>query len=174
MWTALILFVARVVFFKDGFFSNFQVYATFGAIGDAISVSYILLKLYEKYFWKFNKLDKTPRLYGVYDVTLVSSFDEIARKGKLTINQTFTTISIKLVTDESVSVAVVGDIIENAGNFQLVYSYRNEPQVLILDKSSIHYGTAMLNIVSNNELNGQYFTHRKTVGTLIAKKQLGA
>ena len=48
----------------------------------------------------------------------------------------------------------------------LIYTYQNEPRVEIQDQSTMHYGTAMLNVTNSLELEGNYFTGRKTRGSM--------
>ena len=52
----------------------------------------------------------------------------------------------------------------------LVYTYQNDPQAQIQDKSPMHYGTAMLNVSNPEILEGNYFTGRMSRGSMKFEK----
>ena len=91
----------------------------------------------------------------------------------LTIHQTFLWIQIIIETDESKSRSICGsfDIEKMRGRQHLIYSYLNEPNATVRDRSQIHYGTAMLEFNDTGDtLNGTYWTDRKSVGDMNLKK----
>ena len=51
----------------------------------------------------------------------------------------------------------------------LIYTYLNTPRAEIQDRSAIHYGTAMLSIDDPKHLAGNYFTIRKSRGSMDLK-----
>ena len=65
------------------------------------------------------------------------------------------------------------DIDEDREIKRLFYNYQNEPKPEFRDRSQIHYGTVRLNISEdNNKLDGEYWTSRKSVGTISLKRKL--
>jgi len=45
-------------------------YECFGYAGEAISVGLIVIAVYEKFLWRYNPLEKMPKIYGEYTATL--------------------------------------------------------------------------------------------------------
>ena len=76
-------------------------------------------------------------------------------------------------TDESKSRSVGGsfDVDKMRGYQRLIYSYLNEPEVTVRNRSQIHYGTAMLEYNDKEDtLKGTYWTDRKTTGRIVLTK----
>lgn len=69
-------------------------------------------------------------------------------------------------TEESKSSSISASIDKIQDEWQLIYFYLNVPQAKVRDRSSIHYGTALLSIENPEKLQGQYFTDRKTTGDM--------
>lgn len=116
-----------------------------------------------------------PSLAGKWQGTINYSWNdkENSKDIHLTIHQTFLWIQIIIETDESKSRSICGsfDIEKMRGRQHLIYSYLNEPNATVRDRSQIHYGTAMLEFNdSGDTLNGTYWTDRKSVGDMNLKK----
>jgi hypothetical protein len=87
----------------------------------------------------------------------------------LVVRQTFSTLSLRMLTPESSSKVVTAEIIKEAdGSYRLAAVYRNEPKVSVRDRSPIHYGALVLDIQGDpvKGLVGCYWTDRKTRGEL--------
>jgi hypothetical protein len=88
----------------------------------------------------------------------------------LVIRQSFSSVNCVMYSKESMSSSGVAQIIdeEGPGRPQLCFIYSNRPGATVRDRSVIHQGTAMLNIVMSPErvLEGQYWTDRKTTGDI--------
>ncbi len=97
----------------------------------------------------------------------------------LVIKQSFLSISCTIYTKEASSASYSAKIlIEKVAKVkQLVYHYTNRPQAAVRDRSEIHDGTALLDIIGDKPLKmrGEYWTSRKTTGDIeieFASKKL--
>lgn len=137
---------------------------------NAISLTWLLYVIYEKFIWKFNPLESIPVLKKRYNVEINSSFDNKKYKGTAEVKQTKSKVQIKIKTKESQSVSIMSEIINDSGQLRLIYSYRNEPKINLRDSSKIHYGTTILYLNKNTDtLEGEYFTDRDTKGLIKFK-----
>lgn len=144
-------------------------YNFYGFIGEAIGASAIIMILFNKYAWKWKWIrwmHDTPILAKKYTGTFISDSDHVERSGNLIINQTFLTVSVQLVTDESRSRSLTASLSNVQDVLYLIYTYQNDPRADIQDQSPIHYGTAMLDISNPMILEGNYFTGRNTKGSM--------
>jgi len=116
--------------------------------------------LYERWGWRWGPLHavgllSTPVVIGTWRGTL-ESFWKDPKTGELpapktvylTIAQTVTSVSVRLLTDESSSEQVAGAITRAESGFPAIsYNYRNKPQLeLRQTRSPIHYGAAVIEI----------------------------
>jgi hypothetical protein len=141
-------------------------YDLFGYASEAIGIAVIFAILYEKYIWRFNPFETTPKLASRYRGKLKSNYDNIERSAMLMIKQTLLSVHVTMVTDESKSRSLSVSIDEILGEKQLTYCYLNTPKSEYRDRSEIHYGTATLSISNPKEIDGQYYTDRKTIGDM--------
>ena len=63
----------------------------------------------------------------------------------------------------------MASIVTESDSKKLVYIYQNKPRAELTDKSEIHKGTAELWIEESGELNGNYYSSRKTRGSMSFK-----
>ncbi len=164
-YVLLIVFFARCYISKDSLYNAFKVYELFGCISDSVAITGLLMFCYERFLWRFNPFESTPKLKKDYDGNIVSTFDNKSRDATLVVQQTLLSIHITLKTDESRSQSVNASIIQLNGEKCLVYTYINTPNALVRDRSSIHYGTATL-CIEKQDLSGNYYTDRKTSGVM--------
>lgn len=91
-----------------------------------------------------------------------------------TIKQDLFNISIIMRTMEMKSTSFVAafDIDRNQNRNRVCYSYTSRPNPQYRSESPIHDGTTLLDIIGNppSELNGEYWTTRKTTGMIELKK----
>ena len=91
----------------------------------------------------------------------------------LVIRQSFLNINCSIYTKESRSISYSADILvdKETKRKQLVYHYTNRPQASVRDRSEIHDGTVLLNIIGEKpkEMKGEYWTSRKTTGDIEIK-----
>jgi len=140
----------------------------------------ILLLLFDKWLWKLPVIHSLfvpfPDVSGTWKGQIVSSWKD-AKTGEqrepidafLVIYQTYSSINIRMITKESKSDLLSGNIIQNqSGSDKIAGIYNNFPNLLIRDKSPIHYGGLLLEINNGEKtiLEGEYWTDRDTKGTL--------
>ena len=171
VWIAIVLFVCRCIISWNSIISDFSLYNLYGYASESVALSVIFSTLYEKILWKINPFENTPKLASKYSGTLKSSYDNIERDATLIIKQTLLSVRVTLVTNESKSKSISASIDEILGEMQLTYCYLNTPKSEYRHRSEIHYGTATLSISNPKEIEGQYYTDRKTIGDMhfIAK-----
>lgn len=148
-------------------------YSVFGYIGESMSLSAILMALFNNYFWK-NKLinrivGNIPVLEGKYIGKIKYSLDG-RKKHKdieININQTFLECVVKLNTNESESTSINATFVNVNNENELIYTYINSPKIEFRKNSPIHYGTVMLK-TKENKIYGTYYTDRNTSGDIEA------
>lgn len=133
---------------------------------NAISYSVVLAALidvaYDKYLWRFNPLEKTPRIYGTYDDVSYSTFNGgYEYKAVAKIKQTLSSITVHEEIEgsgytESITAALVPPAAD--GVWKLYYTYRTYPEAG--KKDDMHEGTVILYVKNKTELAGTYFTNR--------------
>lgn len=166
VWITVIIFCIRCFISGIKIITEFSLYDLYGYTGEAIAISALIMLIYEKILWKYNPFEETPVLKKRYKGLLLSTYDGIARKANLEIKQTLLSINIVFTTKESKSKSISSSIEKIQDEWQLTYCYLNVPKAKVRDRSAIHYGTALLCIENPEELQGQYFTDRKTTGDM--------
>lgn len=166
VWWAIVLFVLRCVISWKSVISNFSLYSIFGYASEAIGIAVIIVVLYEKYLWKFNPFETTPKLASRYYGSFKSNYDSIERNAELIVKQTLLSVHVIMITDESKSKSLSASIENVLGEVQLTYCYLNTPKSEHRGRSEIHYGTAMLSVSNPKEISGQYYTDRQTTGDM--------
>ncbi|MBQ6351149.1 MAG: hypothetical protein IJI42_09505 [Methanobrevibacter sp.] len=181
IWVAVILFAIRCVFAKNEIgncVSNGAwgtlLYNVFGYAGEAIGLMSLLMGLFNKTAWKWkyiNKFVDMPVLEKKYIGTFVSDWKDENKTydASLEIKQTFLNVSIMFKSEESRSVSVVSTIDTISDSKRIIYNYQNEPRAELAGRSTIHKGTVELWIEDSGELVGNYYTNRKTSGSMIFK-----
>lgn len=144
--------------------------------GTCLSIVSIIGFCFNKWMWKWSIFQSWlvpfPCLAGEWEGHIFYNWDGIDRDKiiKLKIRQTFLQVQICIETNESHSNSICAsfDFDEMRGHRDLVYSYINEPDVTIRERSQIHYGTAKLRYNDKEgTLEGTYWTDRKSVGDII-------
>ncbi len=149
----------------------------FSTVVGAITVFVIV---FNKYLWSWKGFRgwyvKRPDLRGTWKVELKSSWVNAETSkvidpiyGYAVIRQSLTSLSCRLMTQESRSVLVAHSIDqqEDEDLYKLVGVYRNEPKIELQGvRSEIHHGSFALDIHGNPvyELQGHYWTDRGTKG----------
>ena len=144
-------------------------YNFFGFIGEVIGVVTIVMAIFNKWAWKWKWLSWThnvPVLAKKYNSTFVSDYDGMEYSGRIAIDQTFLNVTIQFKTDESISRSLIASFSELQCAQHLIYTYQNDPRAEIQDRSPMHYGTAILNVSDPMILEGNYFTSRKSRGSM--------
>ena len=148
-------------------------------ITTSISVTAFLVTSFVLWAWKWKIfqgwLVPFPNLNGKWKGNIKYTFEgkESTRKIEVTIKQTFISIIVKFNTKESHSVNFCGSFnIDNKRDVrQFIYSYQNEPTANVRDRSPVHFGTTRLDINQDcTAMTGEYWTSRKTTGSISLKK----
>lgn len=156
---AVFIFVIFSCFF-DGFLNN---------LSYTITITTLLWGLYEKFLWRFNPLEKTPKLFKKYYGKLLYDNENKNEKKEIEvfITQTLFCINIILRSDEIESKTIVGAIVDEYEQKVLYYNYITDPKTGYSQNNPIQKGTCRLVIKDKKRLEGNYWTTRKTTGDII-------
>jgi hypothetical protein len=146
--------------------------------------------LWERWLWPWyifrGWLNKRPDLRGTWKGVVHSNWiDPDTEQGRgpidvyLVIRQTYTTIDVRLLSEESNSVSLSGNIFtDSVGVCTLAVAYRNTPRILKRGRSPINHGGMLLSLIGDpvHKLDGEYWTDRGTIGevTLTARTKVAA
>ena len=173
-WLSLILFVVRMLItIQDvvDMINNSKIleliYSFVGYAGEAIFVSGLLLLFYNKFLWKYLNFWRVPVLAKHYSGTFISSYDNKEREAELIVQQTFLSIKVKMKTAESWSCSICESLENHDGVNLLTYTYLNKPDSKLYDRSKMHYGTVTFDCDDPHHLKGDYYTDRKTTGSMV-------
>lgn len=165
-WVAIGCFVIRCALSWEQVTTVFNAYDVFDFAGEAVSVTAAFMFLYERWLWKYNPWESMPRLSARYYGKLKSSYDDVERDATLYIKQSLLSVHVTMKSGESKSKSITAVIDEIAEEKLLIYCYLNTPSSEYRNRSEIHYGTAMLCVDDLNKLTGNYYTDRKTRGSM--------
>jgi hypothetical protein len=122
---------------------------------------------------------RVPVVRGTWKGELESLWEDPVTKVRpprktvyLTIDQTLTTICVRLLSDESVSEQVAGTIdLKGSGRRVIAAVYMNTPMIDRRDLSRIHFGGLVLAVHGSppRGLKGEYWTERQSKGKLEFK-----
>jgi len=143
------------------------------------SIVVLLAIAFELWLWKLPILHgwlvKRPVIEGTWRAELRSNWKDPSGTtiptvlGYMVIRQTFLSLSLRLLTEESSSHLVGTEIVCTAdGLFCVSGVYRNEPRYKERNHSPIHYGAVWLQVIEMpmQMLEGHYWTDRNTAGEL--------
>lgn len=165
VWATLISFATRCFLSWPELTEAMSLYSLYGYAGEAVAFSAAVMAIYEKWLWRIIPFG-IPVLDLHYSGTLKSSYDRVERQASLEVRQTFLSVQVTMITDESKSRSISASIGNIWGEKKLIYCYLNEPRTEYRDKSEIHYGTAVLCVDNPLKLSGKYYTDRHTRGDM--------
>ena len=135
---------------------------------ESTGYSVIAIVVYERYLWKYNPFVRMPRLKKKY--TGILSYNYKGKFGEknveIEIKQSFLSTHVKLKSDEISSKTITSDLVEENGEFVIYYTYITNPLSRCSDENPIQVGTCKLVIDNINDIRGNYWTNRKTIGDL--------
>ena len=150
-----------------------------------IGVVLLLVLAFDRWLWRIRLLHgwfvKRPVLRGLWKIELRSEWKDpvtcnrpAAIEAYLVVRQTYSYLSLRLLTKESSSETLAADIVEAAdGTFRVYAVYRNEPRPEFRDRSPIHYGALLIDFEGYPErLGGNYWTDRNSRGQLTTTGHL--
>ena len=157
----------------------FSLSTFFGDCSKMVLIMTLLSSLFISFAWKWKIfrgwLIPIPDISGKWEGILLSTYTNPPMEipTSVSIKQTFFHTIVKIKTGESSSISKCAsfDIDTDRGIKQLYYSYVNKPKAEVRHRSEIHYGTTLLEISDDNKsLTGEYWTSRKTTGSLHLHK----
>ena len=146
----------------------------FRSIGWTTSATFTLYYLYDLFLWKFNPLEKMPKLEKKYEARYLSSHNNREEEYVwiVSVRQNLSTIKISETSKDegknAPSHSCCGVIFQSENkNWQICFTYLTYPNINLREKGdNMHYGTCLLDIDDNMNISGNYFTDRKTNGTV--------
>jgi len=181
IWVAIIFFAIRCIIAKNEI-SDCISEATWGVLGynvfsyagDAIGLMLLAMGFFNKVAWRWkfiNRFIDMPVLAKQYSGFFVSNWKKENKtyEASLEIEQTFLNVSVVFKSGESRSYSVFSVIDTIGDSKRLIYNYQNEPRAELTNRSAIHKGTVELWIEESGELTGNYYTDRKTKGSMVFK-----
>ena len=133
------------------------------AISYATSLSMLFCLTYDRWLWRYNPFEKTPRISGVYDADCCSTYNGgYHYRSQITIRQTLSSITVceelmhKPGYCESIAASLIRPI--GDGKWKLCYIYSTRQKAI--SKDAMHEGTTILEIMDKNRMSGTYFTNR--------------
>jgi hypothetical protein len=153
----------------------------FSMIVDLLPILLILASAFERRGWRAQWLHtrwvSTPVVIGTWRGTLThyrEGQDTATKTVYMSVRQTLTTASVRLLSDESASEHVAGGVYSGESGYPTIaYLYRNRPGIGHRHATSnVQYGAAQLEIVGDpaSGLNGEYWTDRYTKGSFIFRE----
>jgi hypothetical protein len=143
----------------------------FTPLSAVVSAMSVVILLWDVWLWRLGLLHpwpvSRPVLRGTWRGELTAAKGE-ARTIFLVLDQAFSRIETRTFTAESRSASIAARLDKVDGEFLLAAIYRNEPHLLLQDRSRIHHGAVCLRVHGPNptELSGWYWTERDTKGQL--------
>jgi hypothetical protein len=145
----------------------------------AVTAALVVLGLWNRWLWRLSwvqRLQAVPRdLRGTWRGTLSSQWIDSKtgsslppKPAYLVLRQTFSAVSVVLITDESASKSSLARVRTGDGSAGLDYMYLNEPKSSVEHRSRMHHGSTSLSITGRpaRRLHGRYWTDRDSRGEL--------
>jgi hypothetical protein len=136
--------------------------------------------LFDRYIWRIwpvQKMIRRPDLNGTWRVSLQSSYKDPGSvepvapvSGFAVVRQTFSSISIRLMTEQAESFLVASSFdIQTDGTTYLYGAYQSDPSIHLRSGiSEIHYGSFRYKVIGRppSQISGHYWTDRNTNGSI--------
>ena len=147
-------------------------------ISTVTTITVYVALAFERWWWKFPFLQgwlvKKPVIEGTWKVVIRSNWISPETReplpsfvGYMVVRQTLNTLSMRLLTKESSSHLVGTEILcASDGLYCVSGVYRNEPLLEFRDRSDIHDGALLLNVLEDSDclrLSGHYWTDRSPI-----------
>lgn len=165
VWAAALIIAGTQV--TPGWFRPFSV---------VLGVLVLLLVLVDKWLWRFRWLQPwlfhMPDLQGTWQAVINPTAGPVPKnevEAFMVIRQTFSTISLRLLTAESHSETLSARVVRSDdGTFTVAAVYRNTPRLSVRERSPLHHGAILLTVHGDRpeSLSGQYWTDRNSQGEI--------
>lgn len=178
---SVILLIAAAIWGGLLVFEGVAVSGTwFRPFSTVVGLLLLLLVAFDLWAWRLRILHgwfvPRPDLRGTWRVEIQSDWKTPVTNEAigpiityLVVRQTFSTLSVRMLTAESASELVAAEINKASdGTYRLAAVYRNEPKLSVRDRSPIHYGAIVLDVQGDpaKELSGYYWTDRNSRGEI--------
>ncbi len=142
-------------------------------IGSSAGYVAIPTLIYEKFLWRLNPLDNTPKLKKSYKGYVKYCRDNKWQEKEIraNINQSFTSVVVKIKTDEIISKSLTSDIIYENGGYVLYYTYTTNPKSEYSRDNPIQIGSTKMLIEDDKLSHGTYWTNRQTIGDIYFEEE---
>ena len=155
--------------------------AWFGPLSTATGIVIYAVIAFDLWFWKLPFLHgwfvKRPIIDGTWKVEIRSQWRSPgsgsgipAVEGYMIVRQTLSTLSLRLLTQESSSELIGSEVVCSADGLYCVSGvYRNEPRLEVRSGSPIHYGAVWLKVIDDEaekKVIGHYWTDRESAGEM--------
>lgn len=167
-WVVIIVFIIRCLITKPASF-----YDCFSFAGESISITLILMGIYERWIWQFNPLEKVPNIRGEYIGNIEYNFNGKLDKKTIivTIKQSLFSTNVRITTNEITSSTISSNIILENKEYVLYYIYITNPKSKYIKENPVQYGACKIIVKSKTELQGTYWTTQQTTGDIYLKKR---
>lgn len=162
-WVVVVIFAIRCLIYMPS-----SIYDFIGCAGESITISVIIMGLYEKWLWRYNPLEKIPKMDKMYNGKIEYNYDGIYSEKETTISikQSLLTTSVKITTNEVCSNSISSNLVLENSEYILYYTYITNPKSKYSKENPIQYGTCRLMLDDKNNLRGNYWTSRQTIGDI--------
>jgi hypothetical protein len=146
-----------------------------------------VLTAWERWIWRIpvlQRLEFVPSAaFGTWKGTLTSAWIDPATGSPLApkpvylvVRQTFSSVTVMLLTEESRSRLTLGRITRVDGVSSLDYMYLSRPDSSVEHRSRIHHGSTSLDVTGSpaTRLRGRYWTDRDSKGELDFNERVKA
>jgi hypothetical protein len=124
-------------------------------------VRFINTKLWKCKFLNSWLFEKMPNLNGKWDGIIINTKDNKEQKANITIEQTYLSIFITTEVERGNSITYSGDLIKiNSNNWKLIWTWHSNSTYT----GNGFYGTNIIDVISNEKLEGIYFTNANVDG----------
>ena len=146
----------------------------FGFVGQSITLTLIIMGIYEKWLWRFSPFEKIPNIDGEYLGNIEYNYNGVAGKKKVSIRmkQSLLSINVKITTNEITSSSITSSIILENEEYVLYYNYLTNPKSKFIKGNPIQKGTCRIILNSKSELHGTYWTTQQTIGDIYIKRKI--
>jgi len=172
LWGATLIFAGVAV--KVTWFQPFSV---------VVGILILILAAFDVWLWRISWLRgwfvKRPCIRGTWRASLQSQWVD-PESGKrppaieayIAIRQTYSLLSMRLMTEESASELLGAEMVRSVdGTCRIAGVYRNEPRLAVRERSPIHYGAVLLEVEGDPpvRLAGHYWTDRDSQGEVVTE-----
>jgi hypothetical protein len=173
-----------VIGFTAGIWSAAGSPAWLRGYATAVIVAILVFALWEHWLWRLPLMQRLPRvprrIDGTWAGTLTSLWTDPATERRpdekrvfLVVRQTASRVTLELLTEESTSRSSIARLSRDEMGLSLAYMYSNRPDSRIEHRSTMHNGSAFVEISGTPamRMRGRYWTDRYTRGELDLQRR---